>query len=123
MLGLRVNGLDLPRLVHRLQLVGVQAELMILCEQALLVSDVQRVVPFQVTRQGSPVLPQGRARLLLSVEGLKALIGGDVFHTALPCEGQVVHQVHVVVGRTQPQIFIASGADASEAPVQLRGGV
>ena len=54
MLGLRVHGLDLPRLVHGLQLVGVQAELVILCEQALLVSHFKRVVLFQVPCQAAP---------------------------------------------------------------------
>ena len=35
MLCLRVHGLDLPHLVHRLQFFGVQAEFVILSEQAL----------------------------------------------------------------------------------------
>jgi hypothetical protein len=87
MLGFRVHGLDLSRLVHGLELLGVQAEFVILCEDALLVGYVQRVVAFQVAHEGCPVLPKGRTCLLL---GLEALIGGDIFH-AFASEGQVVH--------------------------------
>ena len=90
MLGVRVHGLDLPGLVHGLELLGVQAEFVILCENALLLGNVQRVVAFQVAQEGCPILPKGRTCLLLSVVGLEALIGGDVFH-ALASEGEVVH--------------------------------
>ena len=90
MLGVGVHGLDLACLVHGLEVLGVQAEFVILCEHALLVGNIQRVVAFQVAQEGSPVLPQGRTCLLLSIVGLEALIGGDVSY-ALASEGQVVH--------------------------------
>jgi hypothetical protein len=50
MLGVRVQGVHLACLVHGLELLGVQAEFMILCEHALLVCNVQRVVAFQVAK-------------------------------------------------------------------------
>lgn len=50
MLGLRIHGLNLSCLVHGLELLGVQAEFMILSEQALLVSNIQRVVALQVAQ-------------------------------------------------------------------------
>ena len=98
----------------------MQPEFLILCEQALLVGNFQGVVSFTFAQEGSSVLHEGRACLLLSIVGLEALIGGDVSH-AFSSEGQVVHQVHVVVEGTQSEIFIASRADTSEALVQLRG--